>query len=99
MEPAEFTRVCLAHFREQGVDFVTAWTRTLQAIPRGSSDDVARQRREWMRELKWARPAFEAAYLRVELATILERDARRRRRGVTPEADVLGELAARAEAA
>lgn len=41
---------------------MTAWTRTLQSIPRGTNTEVARQRREWIAVLKWSRPAWEQAY-------------------------------------
>lgn len=41
---------------------MAAWSRTLHALPRGTNDNVARQRAEWVDILKWSRPAWQAAY-------------------------------------
>lgn len=61
----------LAEYRAQGLPFVTAWMRTLQSIDRGSNAAVVVQRREWIAELRWSRPAWEAAYRGVPLEQVL----------------------------
>lgn len=78
VETPEFVRLCLTHFRHEGLPFMVAWTRTLQAIPRGTNVAVVRQRREWVDALKWSRPAWQAAYEREQLAAVLELEAARR---------------------
>jgi len=64
---AEVMRSALAASREAGVDFDAAWTAalaTLLAVEGHPSSAVARERRAWLHALRWARSAFEDAYLR-----------------------------------
>lgn len=75
-EVPEFVRGCLAHYRAEGLPFMVAWTRTLQAIPRGTNVAVIRQRREWVEILKWGRPAWQAAYDGLTLGELLALEER-----------------------
>lgn len=50
-------RLVLAEFKALGTSFDLAWAAALRSLPR-----VHPELAEWKRELKWARPAFEAAY-------------------------------------
>lgn len=58
MTPSEFVRHALAAYRGEGLPFIEAWSRALQALPRMDG------RKEWLNVLRWARPFFEAAYNR-----------------------------------
>lgn len=60
MTYAQLVRLCLEHHRSQGVAFATAWARAMQALPRTAK--VESDRAFWISALRWARPAFEAAY-------------------------------------
>ncbi len=72
MSTPQLVRVCLEWHRAHGVPFMEAWTRALQSIPRGPNDTVRRDRAEWVRWLKWSRPAWEAAYSGSWLDELLE---------------------------
>jgi hypothetical protein len=52
-------RLVLSEFKAIGTPFNLAWAAALRSLPR-SHPELA----EWKRELKWARPAFQAAYER-----------------------------------
>lgn len=65
-------RICLAQAKRDGrPDFMAVWTHALHSLPRGTTEEVVRERREWMALLKWARPAFQAAYEDVPLDEFL----------------------------
>lgn len=55
---------------------MTAWTRALQTIPRGTNEMTQRDRREWVQALRWARPDFEAAYVRMDLPATVRAERR-----------------------
>lgn len=68
MAPSEFVRRALAEYRKEGLPFIEAWSRALQALPRMEG------RKEWLGVLRWARPFYEAAYNRepqLDCSTVL----------------------------
>lgn len=54
---AKHMRVALGAFLEAGLPFPEAWTRALNSLPRS-------KRQEEIELLRWARPAYQAAYER-----------------------------------
>lgn len=49
-------RIVLAEYRKIGIEFRVAWATAMRTLPR--NPDV----REWKRDLRWAKGAFQAAY-------------------------------------
>ncbi len=62
MTVPQLVRLCLTHYRSQGLAFIDAWTRALQSIPRGPNVMVASERSEWVKALKATRDAWQEAY-------------------------------------
>jgi hypothetical protein len=71
LSPPAFVRVCLEESRRQGLPFMAAWTHALHSLPRGTSPAIVSERKAWVRELKWSRPAWQAYYEGRELADFL----------------------------
>jgi hypothetical protein len=61
VDPPRHVRVVLAEAKQRGLPFGTAWTMAVQSLPRRrepDQDDAS----DWLDLLRWARPAFQAAY-------------------------------------
>jgi hypothetical protein len=54
---ASHTRTVLGEYKALGVPFPQAWASAMRTLPRKDADYQA-----WKVVLRWARPAYEAAY-------------------------------------
>lgn len=93
MTVATLVRVAMEHHRAQGVEFMTAWTRSLQSIPRGPHFAVKTARDEWVDALKWSRPAWEAAYVGGAYDVVIRSETETALVVALPERDESPELA------
>lgn len=61
MTPAQYVAQVLLVARQRGWDFEDAWSAAVRSLPRPGTTATV-QLHEWRDCLKWAKPAYEAAY-------------------------------------
>lgn len=71
LSPAEHVRIVLAEYRKLGIEFRVAWASAMRTLPR--NPDV----REWKRDLRWAKAAYQAAYEGGDYEVVVTMDGER----------------------